>query len=694
MWRGEAFLGRPGVVEAIIAVTLTHAWQCSQYVPGSCELAAVLLFAMAEGGSASGLADAEADAFWCFSQLMAEVQDSLADDSSLADQVRRTHELLRAYDPPVADLLAAHGLAALPTLRLGAVLCTRSGFSLADCVRVWDTLLADPKRFDFRECVVIALMLQARGDLLQRGDVGSLCETLLAAPQATDVKALLRTARAVCAFERRCGQGTGAVAFPPRPAPAGGGCRGYHVAVVGSGPAGFYTTKYLFKQAGAAAGAAAGELKVDMFERLPTPFGLVRFGVAPDHPEVKNVVKDFTEVAATPAFRFFGNVEIGKDLPLGELRRMYDAVVMCTGAQGERLLGIPGEDLPGVVGAPAFVKWYNGHPDHAALEPPEPGETAVVLGQGNVALDIARVLCRPPRELHPTDIDAGALARIGEWQRKGLRTVHLVGRRGFVQAAFTNAELRELLTISDEVLPVVDPEELALCRNAASEQELAKSRMKKRSVSILEQMAANFAQRESTSKRVIWLRFLLSPSAFLASADGGQLAGVRLDRTELQGEPGRQAAVKASSGATEDIACGAVFRSVGFDLTPLEGLPLDGRRRVPHAQGRVELPAAAGGLYVSGWVKRGPQGIIASNITDAQETSARVLADLQARESAVAAGPAGLEALLGAAGARVVSFEDWRRLEAEEARRGAADKRLACKLTDVGEMLRLLEAPR
>lgn len=465
------------------------------------------------------------------------------------------------------------------------------------------------------------------------------------------------------------------------------GQRNYHVAVVGSGPAGFYTSKYLFKQ--------VPDLRVDMFERLPTPFGLVRFGVAPDHPEVKNVTNDFTQVAATPGFRFLGNVEVGKDVTLTALQREYDAVIMCTGAEGERLLGVPGEDLPGVMGAPAFVKWYNGHPDYVGLNPlQDAGESAVVLGQGNVAIDIARLLTRAPSEVHSTDIHAGALAQIGEWQRNGLRTVHLVGRRGFVQAAFTNAELRELLTISDEVLPIVDPDELALCRNPASEQELAKSRMKKRSVEILSQMAENFALRETTSKRIIQLRFLMSPVAMLPSSDGKRVAGVRLERNELQGEPGKQTAVKSSSGSQEDVACGIVLRSVGFQITPTEGLPLNDRKRVPHVQGRVTGPNEAGdahgGLYVCGWAKRGPTGTVATNIADAQETAARVLKDLKERgpnsgADAINRGPA-----MVAPGTRVVSFADWQRLEAEEARRGSDCGKSASKFTDVGEMLQVL----
>lgn len=461
--------------------------------------------------------------------------------------------------------------------------------------------------------------------------------------------------------------------------------RRYHVAVVGSGPSAFYTTKYLFKQAS----TAERSLKVDMFERLPVPFGLVRFGVAPDHPEVKNVRNDFTDVAGTDGFRFFGNVEVGADVSLGDLRKAYDAVVVCTGAEGERKLNIPGEDSDGVVGSPPFVKWYNGHPDFVDLDPKEPGEAAVVLGQGNVALDVARILTCSPEKMRQTDIHRPALDRIAEWQQRGLRTVHVVGRRGFIQAAFTNAELRELLTFDDEVLPIVDPVELALCRNAASEEELSKTRAKKRSMAILEKMAANFAEKDTTSKRILWLRFLWSPSEVTAGSDG--VTGLRLERTELTGEAGSQSATKASSGESVEVPCGMVVRSVGFDLTPFEGLPME-NRRVPHEHGRVLGPdATAGGLYVSGWVKRGPQGIIASNIGDAQETSHMVLRDIfTGEDSASRADVAPVEAQLAATGKRLVSFEDWRRIEEEELRLGEASGCAAVKFTDVPSMLGVL----
>jgi len=456
------------------------------------------------------------------------------------------------------------------------------------------------------------------------------------------------------------------------------GRRNYHVAVVGSGPAGFYTSKYLFKKAG-------DKVKIDMFERLPTPFGLVRFGVAPDHPEVKNVINDFGAVAEMKNFKYYGNVEVGTQPSLEALRKTYDAVVLCTGASGERILGIPGEDSLGVLGAPAFVKWYNGHPDYKDLQlPKSAGESAVVLGQGNVALDVARLLVRSPKELDATDMERDAVNAIAAWQQAGLRTVHIVGRRGFVQAAFTNAELRELLTCSEDVLPVVDPDELALCRNAASEEELSKSRMKKRSVDILEKMAANFADVEKTSKRVLRLHFLRSPQEVLS--EGGFVTGIRLARMQLQGEAGRQVAAPSSDAAL-DISCGLVVRSVGFDILPFQGLPLKSNR-VPHTQGCVEQSSDdLGGLYVSGWLKRGPQGIIASNIGDAQETAAKLWSDLQS-QNAKATAESFVTSLQSTTA--VVGFQDWKRLEAEELRCGQEMGKAAAKFTKVPEMLKFL----
>lgn len=293
--------------------------------------------------------------------------------------------------------------------------------------------------------------------------------------------------------------------------------------------------------------------------------------------------------------------------------------------------------------------------------------------------------------MRKTDIHLPALDKIAQWQKQGLRTVHVVGRRGFIQAAFTNAELRELLTFDDEVLPIVDPAELALCRNTASEQELSKNRAKKRSVSILEKMAENFAQKDTTSKRILWLRFLWSPSAVLGGPGG--VTSLCFDRTELAGEAGQQSAKKANSGECLDMPCGMVVRSVGFDIEPFEGLPME-NRRVPHEHGRVIAPEdTTGGLYVSGWVKRGPTGIIASNIGDAQETSSCLLRDLlHGRSEGSRADVALVETQLKNSGKRLVSFEDWRRIEDEEQRQGEAAGRAAVKFTDVPTMLSQLDA--
>jgi len=218
VWRGEAFVELPGIRDAVTAIAFVQAKQCSQYIPGSCEFSTVLLYAMSCGGSTS-LEDAEADAFWCLLQLMAEMQDSIAPDAGLATQVRRTHELLRTYDPPLAGILASHGLGTLPALKFGVALCTRSGFALKDVVRIWDTLLADPQRVVFCEYIVVALLLLVRRDLmLWRADLGRLAEALVAAPKCVDLDSLLRFACAICAFERRCVPGA-AHPFPPRPAP-------------------------------------------------------------------------------------------------------------------------------------------------------------------------------------------------------------------------------------------------------------------------------------------------------------------------------------------------------------------------------------------------------------------------------------------------------------------------------------------
>jgi NADPH-dependent glutamate synthase beta subunit-like oxidoreductase len=436
-------------------------------------------------------------------------------------------------------------------------------------------------------------------------------------------------------------------------------------------------------------------VKIDMFERLPTPFGLVRAGVAPDHPEVKNVIHEFDKVVGDTKgrFRYFGNVTIGNDLSLEHLSQQYDAVVFCTGAEGEQRLGIAGEDLSGVVDAQHFCKWYNGHPEHTQLHP-DPGsnvgEAAMVIGQGNVALDVARILCKSPDELHATDIADHAIDVFKRWQ-KDLRTVHVVGRRGFAQAAFTNKEVRELTNCSEHILPVVDPMELELCMDSESQKIVQKERPKKRQLEILKKMADNFAKRDSTSKRVIQLHFLQSPVEILGSGDPPQAMGVRLQRMELQGDVGAQRAVPAASGEQCTLHCGLVIRSIGFGMSVPEGLPKDHRGKVPQQEGRVSLPENHSlpkeNLYVCGWLKRGPTGVILASITDAQEVASRILTDLRGLKHSTHIPE--VEAMLGTK--QIVSFDDWRRLEKEEASRGASTGKVAAKITNVDEMLQLVK---
>ena len=406
--------------------------------------------------------------------------------------------------------------------------------------------------------------------------------------------------------------------------------------MVGSGPAGFYAAAALL--------ASDLELEVDMIERLPTPWGLVRLGVAPDHPNIKAVSRAFERTAAQPGFRFFGNVEIGKDVEHAELARLYDAVVYSVGAQTDRQLGIPGEDLPGSWAATEFVAWYNGHPDFQDLSFDLTGERAVVIGNGNVALDVARMLALTPEELAPTDTTDLAIEAINA---SGIREILVVGRRGPVQAAWTPVEVGELGELAGADV-LVDPADLEL--DEASEAELeAAAPTVRRNVDHLR----DYAAREPTGKpRAIRLRFFSSPVAIHGD---GKVEAIELVRNELIG--GRAVPTEER----ETIPCGIVFRSVGYQGVPLPGLPFDeGSATIPNEGGRVEP-----GLYVAGWIKRGPSGVIGTNKKDATETVALLLDDARAgllpsREEGM------LETLLEERGVDAVLYGGWEAIDAAE----------------------------
>jgi len=443
------------------------------------------------------------------------------------------------------------------------------------------------------------------------------------------------------------------------------------VAVVGSGPAGFYAADALLKSEDPA-------VEVDVIDRLPTPWGLVRLGVAPDHENIKAVSRAFEKTAARPGFRFFGNVEAGKDVTHGELLRIYDAVVYTVGAQTDRRLGIPGEDLPGSWPATAFVAWYNGHPDFEALEFDLSHERAVVIGNGNVAIDCVRMLALTAEELAPTDTtDAAARGIVGS----GLKEIVMLGRRGPVQAAFTPPELKELAELAGADL-IVDPADLEL--DPASERDLEADRERvRRNVDLLRECAPR--EPEGKPRRIV-LRFLASPVAILGD---GKVEAIEVGRNVLVEEDGR--IVARPTGEVETIECGLVLRSVGYQGVPLAGVPFDeGRRTIPNDHGRV---AGAERTYAAGWIKRGPSGVIGTNKKDATETVELLLEDARAGalDHARDDSAQSLETLLEERGVEFVEYAGWQAIDAAERADGAPLGRPRVKL---GTWTRLLEVGR
>jgi ferredoxin--NADP+ reductase len=442
------------------------------------------------------------------------------------------------------------------------------------------------------------------------------------------------------------------------------------VAVVGSGPAGFYAADALLKSEGPA-------VEVDLFERLPTPWGLVRLGVAPDHPNIKAVSRAFEKVAVRPGFRFLGNVEVGHDVTQDELAQLYDAVVYAVGAQTDRRMGIPGEDLPGSWPATAFVAWYNGHPDFQDLSFDLSGERAVVVGAGNVALDVARMLALTPEELAPTDTTDAASQAIAD---AGIEEILLLARRGPAQAAFTTPELQELGELAGADVDV-DPADLVL--DPVSEAALAKDTpIARRNVEVLNE----YGVREPAGKpRLVKLRFCVSPVAILGD---GQVEAIEVERNRLvAGEDGRIR--PEPTGEREVIPCGVVFRSVGYRGVGVAGVPFDERAgTMPNEGGRVHdgTGAVVPGLYCAGWIKRGPSGVIGTNKKDATETVDLLLEDARA---GLLPSPSGgsVDDLLAGRGVDVVTYARWEAIDALERARGEALGRPRVKLCSWDELL-------
>jgi ferredoxin--NADP+ reductase len=444
------------------------------------------------------------------------------------------------------------------------------------------------------------------------------------------------------------------------------------VAIIGSGPAGFYAAEALLKRTDAV-------VDVDMFERLPTPYGLVRGGVAPDHEKIKTVIRVFAATAARPSFRFLGNVRLGRDVTVEDLRRHYDQIVYATGNEADRRLGIPGEGMAGCTPATVFVGWYNGHPDYRNANIDLSVPRVAVVGNGNVAVDAARILLRTPAELEKTDIAAHALEVL---RNSRVREVFLLGRRGPAEAAFSPAELKELGTMGGAD-PVVDPGELDGRTETTGNTEKDKN---------LKLLRAFAAREVRTHAKKLHLRFLVSPTEVFAGA-AGRVAGLRLEKNRLEPRPDGSVAARGT-GEFEVLEAGMVLPAIGYAAERIGGVPYDERARIiANEDGRVVDAASRAVIaneYVVGWARSGAQGLIGEH----KRASAHVVGHMAADAAGLAARALperdAILALLRERGVQAVSFNDWKQLDDVEVERGARRGAPRDKIVDVEAMLALL----
>jgi ferredoxin--NADP+ reductase len=457
----------------------------------------------------------------------------------------------------------------------------------------------------------------------------------------------------------------------------GTAARPARIAIIGAGPAGFYAAEALLKQRDLVC-------SIDFFNRFPTPFGLVREGVAPDHQSIKNVTRIYDKIAQSTNVRYFGNVTFGIDIMHEDLKPLYDQIIYAVGAQTDRRMNIPGEDLTGSCPATMFVGWYNGHPDYCDLTFDLSHERAIVVGNGNVAMDVARILVTDPDELAKTDIADYALETL---RRSNVREVVMLGRRGPAQAAFTNAELKEFGELAG-VDVMVDPADVELDELSAAS--LADDKVATKNVELLRTYAA---KTEHTAPRRIRMRFLVSPVEVIG--ENGRVVAVKTERNRLVQDS--SGAVRAKgTGAFETIEAGLILRSVGYRGVSLPGVPFDeSTYTIPNVAGRVvhdSTGETVPGEYVVGWIKRGPSGVIGTNKPDAVSTVTAMVEDL-----AVLPGipdenrdPERIHALLKARKPEYVTYADWKVLDTHEVECGAPQGRPRVKATTVPEMLDII----
>ena len=431
------------------------------------------------------------------------------------------------------------------------------------------------------------------------------------------------------------------------------------VAIVGSGPSGFYTAAALLR--------SGVDCEIDIIDRLPTPFGLIRAGVAPDHQKTKNVWRAYEKTALNEKVAYFGNVDVGTDVSVDELKNNYEAVVLAVGSPYDRKLGVPGEDKKGVFGSADFVGWYNGHPDFRELGPDLSTKSIVVIGNGNVAIDCARVLVKTPDEMSTTDIASHAAAEI---HNSPLEDVYMIGRRGPVEAKFTNVELREMGELQD-CTPIIDRKQIPNEIPEGMEMTDRDRRLKDRNLGTLRSFVdADPAGR----KRRVHFQFYASPVKILG---GDVVEGIRMEKTQVR--DGRAFGTRD----TYDIPCGIVIPAIGYQGQPLQGVPFNGKDGVVENDGgRV-----AEGLYTVGWIGRGPTGVIGTNKHDGDQAAKQIIEDCK---DGAKGGRKGLRVLLTRKAIRYVDYDEWLKIDDVEKSSavGGAPRR---KLTRISEMLAVLD---
>ena len=443
------------------------------------------------------------------------------------------------------------------------------------------------------------------------------------------------------------------------------------VAIVGSGPSGFYSTEALIK--------SGINVEIDLIDRLPAPYGLVRNGVAPDHPKLKQAIEVYKKIAQSNEFNFVGNVTVGRDIEAEELQQTHHAVIYTCGAETDRKLGIPGEELAGSHTATEFVGWYNGHPDYRDLNFDLSHETAVVIGQGNVAADVARILAKSVDELKHTDIAQHALDALASSQ---VKKIYVVGRRGPAQAKFTSKELKEFLEI-ENCRPYIDPVELELNSTSLQELDAKEGRGNKKNIEIFRK----FAESEDTGKQRTCISTFLKSPIRLQGVD--RLQKVVFEENDLSGEPFKQSA--KGTGRTMELECGLLFRSIGYNGVPIPGVPFYDRwGTIPNRAGRItseQEGTVLPGLYTAGWIKRGPSGIIGTNRACAVESVNALLEDVDQLVVEDKPGRNGLYAILERNGIQHINFAQWEKIDAAEISAGSPKGKPREKFTYYNEML-------